>query len=29
VPRHNEITPLAVIRGIVADLKCLPKGWLQ
>lgn len=28
VPRHNEITA-GVIRGIIDDLKCLPKGWLQ
>ena len=28
VPRHNEITA-GVVRGIIADLTCLPKGWLQ
>jgi predicted RNA binding protein YcfA (HicA-like mRNA interferase family) len=28
VPRHNEITP-TVIRNIIRDLACLPKGWLQ
>lgn len=28
VPRHNEITA-GVLRGIIADLKCLPEGWLQ
>ena len=25
--RHNEVTA-GVLRGIIADLKCLPKGWL-
>jgi hypothetical protein len=28
VPRHAEITA-SVLRGIITDLKCLPKGWLQ
>jgi hypothetical protein len=28
VPRRAEITA-GVLRGIVTDLKCLPKGWLQ
>lgn len=28
VPRHSQITA-GVIRGIVEDLRCLPKGWLQ
>jgi hypothetical protein len=28
VPRHNVITA-GVIRGMISDLKCLPKGWLQ
>jgi hypothetical protein len=28
VPRHAEITA-GVLRGIITDLKCLPKGWLQ
>lgn len=28
VPRHNEITA-TVIRNIIRDLACLPKGWLQ
>jgi hypothetical protein len=28
VPRHNEITA-GTVRGIVRDLACLPKGWLQ
>ena len=28
LPRHNEITA-GVIRGMITDLKCLPKGWLQ
>jgi hypothetical protein len=28
VPRHNEVTA-GVVRGIIADLACLPKGWLQ
>jgi len=26
--RHNEVT-VGVIRGIINDLSCLPKGWLQ
>jgi predicted RNA binding protein YcfA (HicA-like mRNA interferase family) len=28
VTRHNEIT-VGVIRSIINDLSCLPKGWLQ
>jgi hypothetical protein len=28
IPRHREITP-GVIRNIIRDLSCLPKGWLQ
>jgi hypothetical protein len=28
LPRHKQITA-GVIRNIIADLKCLPKGWLQ
>jgi hypothetical protein len=28
VPRHNEVKA-GVIRGIISDLACLPKGWLQ
>jgi len=28
LPRHTQITA-GVIRNIVADLKCLQKGWLQ
>ena len=28
VPRHNEIT-VGVVRGMIADLKCLPERWLQ
>jgi hypothetical protein len=28
LPRHKEIT-VGVVRNIIADLKCLPKGWLQ
>lgn len=28
VPRHNEVTA-TVVRGIIKDLACLPKGWLQ
>jgi len=28
VPRHREVTP-GVIRNIIRDLACLPKGWLQ
>jgi hypothetical protein len=28
LPRHTQITA-GVVRNIVADLKCLPKGWLQ
>ena len=28
VPRHAEITA-GVLRGIITNLKCLPKGWLQ
>jgi len=27
VHRHNEITA-GVVGGIIADLKCLPKGWV-
>jgi hypothetical protein len=27
VPRHNVITA-GVLRNIIDDLKCLPKGWL-
>lgn len=28
VPRHRDISP-GVIRNIIRDLACLPKGWLQ
>lgn len=28
VPRHRDVTP-GVIRNIIRDLDCLPKGWLQ
>lgn len=28
VPRHREVTA-GVVRNIIDDLKCLPKGWLQ
>ncbi|MCW7941642.1 hypothetical protein AAW14_06245 [Streptomyces hygroscopicus] len=28
VPRHREVTP-GVIRNIIRDLACPPKGWLQ
>jgi hypothetical protein len=28
VPRHRDISP-GVVRNIVHDLACLPKGWLQ
>jgi hypothetical protein len=28
VPRHNEIKA-GVVRGIISDMSCLPKGWLQ
>jgi hypothetical protein len=28
LPRHTQITA-GVIRNVIADLKCLPKGWLQ
>jgi hypothetical protein len=28
LPRHNEITA-GVIRNLIRDLACLPKGWLQ
>jgi hypothetical protein len=24
VPRHRDVTP-----GVIRDLECLPKGWLQ
>jgi predicted RNA binding protein YcfA (HicA-like mRNA interferase family) len=28
VPRHAE-TSAGVVRNIIRDLACLPKGWLQ
>lgn len=28
VPRHIDVTA-GVIRNIIRDLPCLPKGWLQ
>lgn len=28
VTRHRNVTP-GVIRNIINDLDCLPKGWLQ
>lgn len=28
VPRHEEITA-GVVRNLIRDLTCLPKGWLQ
>jgi predicted RNA binding protein YcfA (HicA-like mRNA interferase family) len=28
VPRHRDIS-LGVVRNIMRDLACLPKGWLQ
>jgi predicted RNA binding protein YcfA (HicA-like mRNA interferase family) len=28
VPRHDVVT-VGVIRNIIRDLACLPKGWLQ
>lgn len=28
VTRHRSVTP-GVIRNIINDLDCLPKGWLQ
>jgi predicted RNA binding protein YcfA (HicA-like mRNA interferase family) len=28
VPRHGQITA-GVVRNLIADLECLPKGWLQ
>lgn len=28
VTRHHDVTP-GVIRNIIRDLACLPKGWLQ
>jgi predicted RNA binding protein YcfA (HicA-like mRNA interferase family) len=28
LPRHDPITA-GVIRNIIRDLACLPKGWLQ
>jgi hypothetical protein len=27
VPRHTNVSP-GVLRNIVRDLACLPKGWL-
>jgi predicted RNA binding protein YcfA (HicA-like mRNA interferase family) len=28
VPRHRTICP-GVVRNLIRDLACLPKGWLQ
>ena len=28
VPRHRDISP-GVVRNLIRDLDCLPKGWLQ
>jgi predicted RNA binding protein YcfA (HicA-like mRNA interferase family) len=28
LPRHDEVTA-GVIRNLIRDLACLPKGWLQ
>jgi predicted RNA binding protein YcfA (HicA-like mRNA interferase family) len=28
VPRHRDISP-GVVRNIIRDLECRPKGWLQ
>jgi predicted RNA binding protein YcfA (HicA-like mRNA interferase family) len=28
VPRHRDISP-GVVRNIIRDLACRPKGWLQ
>jgi predicted RNA binding protein YcfA (HicA-like mRNA interferase family) len=28
VPRHRDISP-GVVRNLIRDLACLPKGWLK